>query len=106
MGVIITCGIHFLVLGIWMVFISCSLGQLFSRERFVHYEQISKVNIERFRSSQSPEVQRQKVGNINSSKFYYTGLRYQRFCDHSRNFALVNFEFWRICKKFLSELTK
>ena len=91
MGVI-TCG-NFFVLGIWMVFISCSLGQLFSRERFVHYEQKSKVNIERFRSSQSPEVQRQKVGNINSSKFYYTGLPYQSFCDHSRNFAQVNFEF-------------
>ena len=32
---------------------------------------------------------------------------YQSFCDHSRNFALVNSEIWTICKKqFLRELTQ
>ena len=29
-------------------------------------------------------------------------LHYQSLCDHSRNFALVNSTFWRICKKCLS----
>jgi hypothetical protein len=32
-------------------------------------------------------------------------LHYQSYCEHSRNFASVNFKFWRICKKCLRELT-
>jgi hypothetical protein len=33
-------------------------------------------------------------------------LHCQSFCDHSRNFALVNSTFWRICKKCSMELTQ
>jgi hypothetical protein len=33
-----------------------------------------------------------------------TGLHYQSFCDHSRNFAQINSKFWKICKKCLGEL--
>jgi hypothetical protein len=33
---------------------------------------------------------------------FKTGLHYQSFCDHSRNFAWVNSKFWRICIRNLS----
>jgi hypothetical protein len=33
------------------------------------------------------------------------GFHYQSFCDHSRNFAKVNSTFWRICKKYLREIS-
>jgi hypothetical protein len=62
MGAITYC--NFFVLGIWMVFIPCRLGQLDSDQEFVHYKQ-SSVNIPRFRSSNDVEVlfhRRQTVG--------------------------------------------
>ncbi len=44
-------------------------------------------------------------GNLNLPKLK-AGLKYQSFCDHSGNFAYVNFRFCRICKKYLRKLNQ
>jgi hypothetical protein len=68
---------NFFVLGIWMGFIPCALGQLDSDQGIVHYKQ-SSVNIPRFRSSNDAEVlfhRRQTVGcNINYIVRFLEGL--------------------------------